>query len=300
MRREAKVALAIAVSVVVGAVAYLIYRVQAVAKKYLYISAGEGGTTEPPPGTYTESLGENVTIKAVPNDGYTVGIWVVDGVDLGHQDSIAVTMDVDHTVIVTFWPGGQPPPTYPVTIQFPESPYYLSQHYKAGIDYVWGWDCPFSCQHLNCHPQKGTGETGYDSVSVKGVALDPAGKGVPNVDVAVWSSSTPDQYNGRILLNGEVHLSSNPLAAKTDENGNFYVSVQYATDMNWLCQQTCRVHGLFVEQPVKPCDKYPLPYLWISCSNYETLPAPYTIYAQCIGTVVTGYGQFAPKAVLLP
>jgi hypothetical protein len=276
----------------------LLHLVAGVAQKYLSISAGPGGTTDPSPGRYLKSAGENVTIRALPSEGYTVGSWVVDGVEVTRGvDAFTVTMDANHDVIVTFWEGGVPPPTYPVGLTFPSSPQYFGQNYKAGIEYVWELPaCPFGCQHLVCDPQKNAGEIGYGTLIIPGFVFDAAGKGVPKVDVAVWSSETPDGYHGTLILNGAVRTRENPLIVKSDEDGSFTVSAQYLTDMDWLCQQTCRMHP--VETAAKPCDKAPLPYLWISCVEHETPYVPYTIYGQAVGTTVMGQGQILVKATL--
>jgi len=285
--------------ILTAGIAYLIWKVSAVEKKYLYISAGDGGTTEPSPGTYMHRYGDNVTIKALPNIGYTVGVWVVDGVEVARNvETITVTMDSNHSVIVTFWEGGVPPPTYPVAIVFPESPYYVSQKYVPGLDYVWDplKGCVFGCLHLNCHPEKEGGETGYTEYAIKGKAVDAGGQGVPDIDVIVWSNLTPDQNKGTLLINDTIHLADNPIIVRTDKNGEFTVTVKYVTDMEWLCLQSCKIKP--VNTPAKPCDLAPIPYSWISCAPYETTPIAYTVYANCVGTTVMGQGQLLAKAVL--
>ncbi|MEM2385424.1 MAG: hypothetical protein QXO67_00425 [Candidatus Bathyarchaeia archaeon] len=236
LSREAKIALAIAVPAVVVGVGYIIYRAQAALKRYLYISAGEGGTTYPPPGTYQYKVGENVTITAIPYEGYTVGTWTVDGVDWGHRDAITITMDANHSVIVTFWPGGKPPATVPVGIKSLGSVTVISNvgAWLTGTPGVW------QCAHV-AHCDENWRQ-GLVKVPMKFMVYDAAGNGVPEVDVALWTEPPPDtgKYRGVTLLDGTVHIETNPVVKKTDENGVVSVDVSYCYGLNDKFKALCR------------------------------------------------------------
>jgi len=66
----------------------------------LTITAGSGGTTDPLPGTYTHDEGTVVTIRAIPNSGYTFSGWSGDA--SGTTNPITVTMDSDKSITASF------------------------------------------------------------------------------------------------------------------------------------------------------------------------------------------------------
>jgi len=68
----------------------------------LTISTTTGGTTDPTPGSYTYLEGTVVTVTAIPESGYRLVRWELDGADVGNPLSISVTMDVDHTLHAVF------------------------------------------------------------------------------------------------------------------------------------------------------------------------------------------------------
>jgi hypothetical protein len=67
----------------------------------LSISASSGGTTDPAPATYTYDYGSSVTVKAIPDYGYVLDHWRLDG-KIVHGYSITVTMCSDHTLTAYF------------------------------------------------------------------------------------------------------------------------------------------------------------------------------------------------------
>jgi len=66
----------------------------------LIITAGNGGTTDPSPGTYTYDEGTVVTIRAIPNSGYTFSGWSGDA--SGTTNPITITMDSDKSITAIF------------------------------------------------------------------------------------------------------------------------------------------------------------------------------------------------------
>jgi len=66
----------------------------------LTITAGSGGTTDPSPGTYTYDKGTEVTIRAVPNSGYTFSGWGGDA--SGTTNPITITMDSNKSITASF------------------------------------------------------------------------------------------------------------------------------------------------------------------------------------------------------
>lgn len=66
----------------------------------LTISAGAGGKTDPSPGIYTHDAGTSVTIKAIPDSGYTFSSWSGDA--SGTTNPITVTMNSDKSITANF------------------------------------------------------------------------------------------------------------------------------------------------------------------------------------------------------
>jgi len=77
----------------------------------LSITATDGGTTDPPPGTYTYTLGQNVSVRITSNQGYSFSHWELDGLDIGAPNPVIVPIDSDHSLRAVFVEE-----TYDVTI----------------------------------------------------------------------------------------------------------------------------------------------------------------------------------------
>jgi hypothetical protein len=73
----------------------------------LTITAAEGGTTNPPPGTYTVQEGSTIQITAIPAFGNTFNHFIVDSIIIS-QNPITLTIDKDYTVTATFKPTPTP------------------------------------------------------------------------------------------------------------------------------------------------------------------------------------------------
>jgi hypothetical protein len=68
------------------------------------IRAGEGGTTDPAPGTYGPySYGYSLTVRAIPNAGYRFESWLVDGVTYT-VNPLTVTVTKDLSITASFSP----------------------------------------------------------------------------------------------------------------------------------------------------------------------------------------------------
>ena len=63
-----------------------------------------GGTITPQPDKYIMKTGARFTATALQTSGYVFKKWVLDGVDNGADDTIAVTVDRDHTLQAVFEP----------------------------------------------------------------------------------------------------------------------------------------------------------------------------------------------------
>jgi hypothetical protein len=289
-----KIALATGGIITVAGVIYLVSKVTVAAKKYLIIEAGEGGTTEPSPGRYLKNAGETVTIKAIPNAGFTVGIWVVDEVEVARQiDSISVTMDADHNVIVTFWKGGVPPPALPAKIRSLGA-VNVTGEVEASVE---GYVC--INQHINVQQTSaGEAEIGFE-------VLDAAEVGVPNVPVALWTDPMPDgsRYRGYLCINGKIVTRDNPLILNTDEKGRVYAKLTYVYGLDDGFEAVCRDAGLKFywrgcinplatgESLARKClslVNLPWTYVWLTDKSGGGYTSPYgnRVYAKVVGTLI--------------
>lgn len=72
----------------------------------LTITSTTGGTTQPPPGSYVYPEGAIAQITAIPDIGYALDHWKLDGVNIGSSNPVNITMDADHTLQAVFIPVG--------------------------------------------------------------------------------------------------------------------------------------------------------------------------------------------------
>jgi len=70
----------------------------------LTITTTVGGTTNPLPGNYTYTEGQNVTVEAIPDIGYRLDYWELDEVTVGSANPYSVLMDKNHTLQTVFAP----------------------------------------------------------------------------------------------------------------------------------------------------------------------------------------------------
>jgi parallel beta-helix repeat protein len=68
----------------------------------LTVTATDGGTTDPTPGTYIYWSGTTVGIAALPNAGYYLDHWELDGIDIGIPNPVNVTMNANRTLHAVF------------------------------------------------------------------------------------------------------------------------------------------------------------------------------------------------------
>jgi predicted secreted protein len=65
----------------------------------LTVAAGQGGTTDPEPGTYTEDSGKEITITAIPDQGYGFSKW--SGL-FGTSNPIKIILNSDKSIEANF------------------------------------------------------------------------------------------------------------------------------------------------------------------------------------------------------
>jgi len=66
------------------------------------ISPATGGTTDPAPGQYTCPPGNQARVTAIPNSGWWLDHWLLDGSNFGNSTSIEFSLDGNHTVRPVF------------------------------------------------------------------------------------------------------------------------------------------------------------------------------------------------------
>jgi len=67
------------------------------------INSTAGGTTDPPPGSYTYDRGSTETFTAIPYEGYYFERWVVNGVERT-ENPLTLTLNEDTTITAYFAP----------------------------------------------------------------------------------------------------------------------------------------------------------------------------------------------------
>jgi len=67
----------------------------------LTITSTTGGTTNPPPGTYSYASGTELNVTAIPNTGYSFAYWLLDG-QKRTENSITILMDANHILTAHF------------------------------------------------------------------------------------------------------------------------------------------------------------------------------------------------------
>lgn len=68
----------------------------------LIIDVVGSGVTHPSSGSYTYDEGTDVTVDAVPDSGWKLDHWELDGSNVGSASSQMVTMNANHTIIAVF------------------------------------------------------------------------------------------------------------------------------------------------------------------------------------------------------
>lgn len=68
----------------------------------LTIYVAGSGTTDPAPGTHTYDEGASVSVYAIPDSGWMLDHWALDGSDVGSTDPLILTMNAHHTLTAVF------------------------------------------------------------------------------------------------------------------------------------------------------------------------------------------------------
>jgi hypothetical protein len=81
-------------------------------KFQLTISVNGNGTTTPIPGTYMYDAGTTVNVTAIPDSGWLLQQWILDGQNKGVSNPFSLTMNANHTLTAEFKVRGPVIPEY--------------------------------------------------------------------------------------------------------------------------------------------------------------------------------------------
>ena len=116
------------------------------------ISAQPGGTTDPAPGTYSDTANSTVQVSAIPNVDYSFDHWELDTINVGSTNPYTILMDSNHTLKAAFTYS---PPSLSASIN-PLSASILVGQSVAFASTVSGGYTPYSCQwYLDNNPTSG-------------------------------------------------------------------------------------------------------------------------------------------------
>jgi hypothetical protein len=186
--------------------------------RILNISASDGGTTNPPPGTYAYVEGMYATVTAFPDtaNGYYLKCWVLDGVAYyNFSNTINVLMNTDHSLTAVFsnFTGGGPSEPCPTLFVWNDTAWIdygvIDIHNPTGEDVV-------------REVQVSKEEVGVSSYTVKFRLRE----GWPGLE---FSESVIDQVKLYAIINGNRYLC--PLISATHSTqGNVWLRLILSDD----------------------------------------------------------------------
>lgn len=215
----------------IGLGAALLYRsVSGLNKAVLEIVIeGSGGSTNPAPGVYEKVIGTVHTIEAIPDSGYFVKKWTVDGMSAGTGKSISIWMNESHVIVVSFSTNPPPPPDYPpVALECLDAPSISLKQYYEGIWWIEGGNRTFYCVAVPIYDFNflGIPENVFLAPTVKFKATDVNGNPTADVPIEVWTTPI-DVIPAAFYISNSLHMAQNPIMAFTDSEGIIEVPVSY-------------------------------------------------------------------------
>ena len=213
------------IAVPVVGLLYLISRAVA-AKQYVLIVTHSGlGTLDIADGTHPYSGPTQVVINAYPESGYQAN-WNVNGVDVEQGvNQYSIYVNGVYSVAVSFVPIGEEhgPPTGIRPVGTISTLQNFRFWYGSPISDIDVAECDENWNDGQCASQR-----------MMFKVHDAAGRGVPNIQVAVYPEINPDgtPYKAIALFNGVAYSVANPLILVSDADGlvSFYVRTVYGAD----------------------------------------------------------------------
>lgn len=274
-----------------------------VREAYLTITAGPGGTTDPPPDTYAYSPGAIEIITAIPNADYYVEGWMVDGISQGATTAIPVNMTQDHTVTVTFTIIPPPPPeAVPTSIKNLTAPPPASLSIKQFIKGFWVSNDATRTQTYRVLPVSDWASFDLGATEQKTVEFqvwdDILNEPVPNIPCLIYTSYK-DPAGGYPSFEGYYPITK-PLRVVSNVNGKIIISFVYGIDYSEM--------NVLSQEHIAYARRYGLPGLFcVAGSIYKTEPFclkdgdvfPYCNYLEngCCGEAIATTATSCPLCV---
>ncbi len=124
----------------------------------LTITASIGGSTDPPPGTYTYDCDSSASVAAIPDICYQFDHWELDGTDVGSANPYTLLMDENHTLHAAF---KYSPPPLSVSISPPSAAIFIGES-VVFTSKVSGGTSPYAYQwYLNDNIVSGANESSW-------------------------------------------------------------------------------------------------------------------------------------------
>jgi hypothetical protein len=163
-------------------------------------------------------------------------------------------------------PEEVPPTYYPAKLYFQNPNITLTQLYYAHTyaETINGW--PNMCLGIwpvQYYTTPWSAAIGYIYADPQLIVVDALERGVPNVEVEVWTSPVQDDQGGELRINDALASSEHPVRVKTDANGKANMRISYQAQN---CEVIARRHNCQHITPVL------IPIGYVGCGG--CVPAP--------------------------
>ena len=252
LSRTRKILLGISAATGIGVAAYLLYnfaKAQTV-QVTLTTEPSLGGKIcvgDDPSGcianTFSFNNGDLVKLTAVPNSGYYLDEWKVDGVSKGNNNPFYLYMWDSYTVTSSFTTTPPPPPPANPVVAIINQTTPLSPTIKQRYKGYWFWIN--SEEKFNVIPVSDYTDLNpiYSSQTIQVRTLDAYNAPVPYAKLLVYSSPDIDSMKGTIFIgNSRAHgtVSFPPIEVTTNKDGIALFPITYRPiDLNGFSKERC-------------------------------------------------------------
>lgn len=252
LNRTRKILLGISAATGIGVVAYLLYnfaKAQTV-QVTLTTEPSLGGKIcvgDDPSGcianTFSFNNGDLVKLTAVPDSGYYLDEWKLDGVPKGNNNPFYLYMWDSYTITALFTTTPPPPPPVNPVVAIYNQTTPLSPTIKQRYKGFWFW--LNSEEEFNVIPvidYLGTTAI-YSQQTITVKAVDAYNAPVPYATLLVYSSPVVDSMEGTIFIgNSRAHgsISYPAIEVITNKDGIASFPITYRhTDLNGFSKERC-------------------------------------------------------------
>ena len=217
-------------------------------KTTLNLSHGANGHTEPASGGYEFNPGDYVTLIAIPDSGYQVNVWTVDGNSQGAGNILPLLMSQNHNVTVTFTSITDGQTRIPASLVCNTTPPGMSVNLKQL--YIGAFQQSTNKWHVKPvidYANYAALDTWVSQV-LEFQVLDVYGQPCANAPIIIYMG--PEDYNdGELYFSDGTHLT----IVVTGADGKATVSTHYANnDISALSRKRCYYkahHGIIPDTP---------------------------------------------------